>query len=273
MRPIRQNAAASLPQLRQSEGRHPARLKSEWPDGDEHSVVAINPSHCDEWLANQAARVGRSHYNAYIQLLRAVFDFAVRDRIVAENPAAHLKYLKREKPIRLTPSWEEFHAIVRDIRNQPFNADAEASADFVEFIGLTGLGQQKQAPSLGAMLIWSGSNHDLPPQDPHRIRYSHLSAGPTSAGRLNARRRGQTDGRVFESRTRRKRLAACRRLKLPHYTHRSFRRLFITRAIENGVDVKVIAEWQGHETEGSSFSTRIRTSTQRTRSDGVVDDN
>ena len=44
--------------------------------------------------------------------------------------------------------------------------------------------------------------------------------------------------------------AACRRLKLPAYSHRSFRRMFITRAIERGVDVKVIAEWQGHKDGG-----------------------
>ena len=44
--------------------------------------------------------------------------------------------------------------------------------------------------------------------------------------------------------------AACKRLSLPHYSHRSFRRMFVTRAIERGVDVKVIAEWQGHRDGG-----------------------
>jgi len=44
--------------------------------------------------------------------------------------------------------------------------------------------------------------------------------------------------------------AACERLTLPRYTHRSFRRMFIVRAIELGVDVKVIAEWQGHRDGG-----------------------
>jgi integrase len=44
--------------------------------------------------------------------------------------------------------------------------------------------------------------------------------------------------------------AACKRLKLPPYSHRSFRRMFITRAIELGVDVKVIAQWQGHKDGG-----------------------
>ena len=44
--------------------------------------------------------------------------------------------------------------------------------------------------------------------------------------------------------------AACKRLGLPAFSHRSFRRMFITRAIERGVDVKVIAEWQGHKDGG-----------------------
>ena len=43
---------------------------------------------------------------------------------------------------------------------------------------------------------------------------------------------------------------ACRRLGYPPFSQRSLRRLFITRAIERGVDVKVIAEWQGHKDGG-----------------------
>ncbi len=34
--------------------------------------------------------------------------------------------------------------------------------------------------------------------------------------------------------------SACNRLKFPRYSSRSFRRLFITTAIERGVDVKVV---------------------------------
>jgi integrase len=43
---------------------------------------------------------------------------------------------------------------------------------------------------------------------------------------------------------------ACRRLGLPPFSQRSLRRIFITRAIELGVDVKVIAQWQGHRDGG-----------------------
>ncbi|HEY4271535.1 MAG TPA: hypothetical protein VGM65_05995 [Candidatus Udaeobacter sp.] len=48
---------------------------------------------------------------------------------------------KREKPIRLTPTFEQFKAIIADVRSQVFNADAQDSADFLEFLGLAGLGQ------------------------------------------------------------------------------------------------------------------------------------
>jgi hypothetical protein len=41
---------------------------------------------------------------------------------------------------------------------------------------------------------------------------------------------------------------ACKRLGYPHFTQRSLRRMFITRAIEKGVDV--IAEWQNHKDGG-----------------------
>jgi integrase len=44
--------------------------------------------------------------------------------------------------------------------------------------------------------------------------------------------------------------AACKRLNLPGYTSRSFRRTFITSAIERGVDVNVVAQWQGHKDGG-----------------------
>jgi integrase len=57
--------------------------------------------------------------------------------------------------------------------------------------------------------------------------------------------------RIFKISDAKKALAgACRRLQFPPFSQRSLRRIFITRAIERGVDVKVIAEWQGHKDGG-----------------------
>jgi hypothetical protein len=116
------------------------RVTDEWPGGPHQLVGAIRYSDCQSWLARQASRVGKSHYNAYVQTLRELFDLAVRDRIVADNPAADIHYVTREKPLRESPSWEQFQNLVTDIREQKLNADSEASADFIEFLGLSGLG-------------------------------------------------------------------------------------------------------------------------------------
>lgn len=229
-----------------------ARIKSDWPQGPLTSLKAIKPSDCEKWLSIQAKRIGRSHYNAYLQLLRDIFRFAVRDGMLAENPAAHLKYLKRERPLRLTPTWEEFHAIVANIRAQVFNADAQSSADFVEFIGLSGLGRAE-----AAALTWD----DIDFEREQIITFRHKTRTGFAVPlfpqlrplleRLALRRSGEPNERVLSIRDAKKAIAgACRRLKLPPYSHRAFRRMFITRAIEKGIDVKVIAEWQGHRDGG-----------------------
>jgi hypothetical protein len=70
--------------------------------------------------------------NAHVQILKEVFATAVRDRIISHSPAAHLKYTKHQKPSRLTPTWEQFKAIVGNVRGQVFNADSQDSADFLE---------------------------------------------------------------------------------------------------------------------------------------------
>ena len=228
------------------------RIKSDWPQGKEQAVSAIKSSDCETWLARQAARVGRSHLNAYLQVLRALLQFAVRDHLIAENPAAHMRYRKREVPIRATPTWEEFRAIVTDIRKQVFNPDAYASADFVEFIGLSGLGQAEASALTWADIDFvhgqiitfrkkTGSGFTVP-------IFPQLQ---TLLERLRGQSRAASDDRVFAIRQARKAIAAaCGRLGYPKYTHRSLRRMFITRAIEKGVDVKVIAQWQGHKDGG-----------------------
>ena len=79
----------------------------------------------------------------------------VRDRIIPRSPAAHLRYAKRQKRIRATPSFEEFKAIVKTIRSQKYNGhDAQESADFVEFLGLAGLGKAEAAALRQSDIDW-----------------------------------------------------------------------------------------------------------------------
>src|SRR6266480_4971050 len=114
------------------------RIKSDWPTGKLTQVGKIKSSDVDLWLSRY--HFGSASRNLHISCVRELFNSAVRDRIITASPAAHLRSAKREKPIRLTPTFEQFKAIIADVRSQVFNADARDSADFLEFLGLAGLG-------------------------------------------------------------------------------------------------------------------------------------
>jgi integrase len=224
------------------------RIKNDWPTGKLTQVGKIKPRDVDLWLSRY--HFGSASRNLHISCIKEVFNLAVRDRIITFSPAAHLRSAKREKPIRLTPTFDQFKAIIADVRAQVFNADAQDSADFLEFLGLAGLGQA-EAGSL--------ARGDVDLAAEQIITYRHkTSAGfaipifPQVRRLLQGLCEGKAhNARVFKIADAKKALAgACRRLGYPPFTQRSLRRMFITRAIEHGVDVKVIAEWQGHKDGG-----------------------
>jgi integrase len=231
-----------------------ARIKEDWPAGSLGQVRKIKPSDCDLWLA-RCGRKSRNGFrassrNAHVQVLKEIFAVAIRDRIISESPAAHLKYIKREKPIRITPTWEQFKAIVANVRSQVFNADARDSADFLEFLGLAGLGQA-EAGSLrrgdvdfeaGRMITFrhkTSTGFVVPLFPQVRPLIERLCEGRANRDNL------------FKIANAKHALAnACKRLGFPPFSQRSLRRMFITRAIERGINVKAIAQWQGHRDGG-----------------------
>jgi integrase len=224
------------------------RLLRNWPTGPQTSVLKIRPSEVDVWLSG--FDFGAASRNLYISCVKEVFDLAMRDRIIPNSPAEHLRYSKREKPIRLTPTWEQFQAVIADVRNQQFNADAQDSADFLEFLGLAGLGQAEAAAL---------SREDIDFDAGRIITFRQKTATgfaipifPQVRSLLERLCEGKSNSdRIFKIRDAKKALiGACRRLGFHPFSQRTLRRMFITRAIEKGVDVKVIAEWQGHRDGG-----------------------
>jgi hypothetical protein len=64
-----------------------------------------------------------------LTVLRSALQLAVNDKIISEKPVGKkfgVKYRKRAKPIRLTPTFEQFKAIVTSIRAQRFNRERSA---------------------------------------------------------------------------------------------------------------------------------------------------
>src|SRR6266550_990435 len=227
-----------------------AKLRQTWFGCDSLPLRTITPSQVSAWLSKHYGSQSASYHNAALSVVRTALEMAVKDRIIAENPAVGLKYRKRSKPIRLTPTFEQFKAIVADIRAQRFNREAEQSGAFIEFLGLAGLGQAEAAAITRAHVYLAAGQITL-----YRCKTDTGFVIPIYP-QLRPLVEKLCDGkepneRLFSIGEARKALAnACRRLSYPQFTHRSLRRMFITRAIERGIDVKVISEWQGHPDGG-----------------------
>jgi len=226
------------------------KLKATWFGVETLPLRTIKPSQVTAWLSKHYGERSASYYNSALTVIRDALDMAVKDKIIIESPVSGLKYRKRNKPIRLTPTFEQFNQIVNDIRAQRFNADAQESGDFIEFLGLAGLGQAEAA---------SIKRSDVDLDTGHIIIYRHKTdtgfvipiypqLRPLVEKLCDGKKHSQ---RLFKIDQARKALTnACKRLDFSQFTHRSLRRMFIVRAIERGVDVKVIAEWQGHTDGG-----------------------
>jgi integrase len=226
------------------------RIKSDWPTGSLTQVGKIKPSDIRLWLARY--RFGPVARNHHLGLLKEILQSAIADGIIVSSPAAGIKPVKLEKPIRKTPTFDEFKAIVASIREQQYSDTAEESSDFVEFLGLAGLGNAEAAALTWGDIDWQRSTITT---FRHKTKAGFSIPIYPQVRPLLERRFAASNGasseKVFKVGKANKAIgSACVRLNLRAYSHRSFRRMFITRAIERGVDVKVIAEWQGHRDGG-----------------------
>ena len=236
------------------------KLKQTWFGIDTLPFRTVKPSQVRAWLTKHYGHLSAAAYNAALSVIRGAFGLAVTDKIIIESPAAGLTYRKRKRPIRPTPTFEQFKQIVADIRAQKFNREAQQSGDFVEFMGLAGLGQAEVAAI---------KRSDVDLDAGYFIAYRHktdtgfaVPIFPQLRPLLETLCAGKKPHeRIFPISQARKAIAnSCKRLGflrekddsrlVPHFTHRSLRRMFVTRAIEKGVDIKTIAEWQGHRDGG-----------------------
>jgi integrase len=176
--------------------------------------------------------------------------------MILVTPFADVKttWKKPQKPQRFVPTLDQFHAIVTDIRAQKFNADAEDSADFIEFIGLAGLGQAEVSSLTWGDVDWTKQEITVKrhktqarfqiPIYPHLIPFLE---------RLQQRQTPPIPAteKLFKIKDGKKALAgACARLQLRNFTQRNIRASLIRRLWQSGVDVKLIAKWQGHQDGG-----------------------
>jgi integrase len=228
------------------------RLLADWPKKSPRLLSKIRKGDCEQWIASYG-HLAPSTINTYISCASKFFELAVTDGAIARSPMDGITYRVRGKLTRLTPTAEQFEAIVNDLKSQPFNGHGAAeSADYVALSGLLGLGQaelsgiQRQHIDLDAETIKvfrrkTQQTFLIPiyPQAREIVerRLASLPANPET--------------RLLNFNNCRIALAgACKRLKFPHFEVRALRRYFITQALRRGVDVPTVASWQGHRDGG-----------------------
>jgi integrase len=165
-----------------------------------------------------------------------------------------IKYRRRPDLTRLTPTREEFDAIVADLRSQSSNGHgAEDTADFVALSGFLGLGQaelsgiERQHINLtpGTIEVFRRKTRQS-----FKIPI-YPEARPIIQRRLAAMPLEPRSRMLPHNNCKKGLAAACKRIGLPNFEPRSLRRFFITSALLVGVDIATVASWQGHKDRGA----------------------
>lgn len=233
------------------------RIKETFPETS-RSIHKIRPTECETFLAQYK---GQSRHRQALNVLREIFRQALADGMISKSAVEGLKQRKPSRPIRYTPSEHDFLRIVQSIREQRYSDTADETADFVEFMGLGGIGRKEASEVEWRHLDFKANRITL---FRHKTRTAFQTAMTRRLRSFLLRRYGMakkngkihdTD-KIFNIKTCKKALdSACKRLNLPRYTTRSFRRVFIKRAIQAGVHPKAIAQTQGHQDGGKLILT------------------
>ncbi len=238
-------------------------IKEKWPGGADTPIATVKASDVRLFMQAVGTGVGWSYFNFVLGVVKSCFIGALDDRALLEIPGERDRKrgkkddscwarMKISKPVRLTPTMDQFRAIVNSIRSQQFADTREETADFVEAQGCLGLGQAElvnlkwQAVDLknntiSVLRIKTNTPFEIPiyPQAKALIeRREKITGGGPDTPVFSIK-----DAKVAVS-------GACRRLKFPPFSQRGFRRMFVTTALENGVNVKTISALQGHQDGG-----------------------
>ncbi len=225
----------------------------------------IRHSDLAKWLADIApGKKGRT-YNRWRLFLRQLCESMEIEGTVEKSPFLDTKHKtkKGDHVVRNIPTEEQWQAILREIQHPSWEPNPKTrggqrpllnhdSTEFVAWMGSAGLGQAELAA-----LRWEDID-----EANNVIRYVRQKTGKPFTTRIypwlkplltqmKARRTGKLCGPVFAIRDAKKALtAACRRLNFPHFSQRNLRAMRIKRLWEAGMDIKIIAETQGHSDGG-----------------------
>lgn len=214
----------------------------------------ITRAACDRWVAARSPQIAPSTFNNERETLSLVFEYAIREGIILEDPSSHIRRRKLPKNELIIPSVDQFSVMIRTMRS--LDVRYRKAADLVELMAYSGM-RLGEATSIkwkdidfdkGKFTVTGGKSGTKNSE----VRVVPLfPALEAFLKRLKARVSHNPEGLISPIGNAKKAInKACELAALPHFNHHSMRHFFVSNAIEVGVDFKTIAAWVGHKDGG-----------------------
>lgn len=217
-------------------------------------ISAITKRHCEDWMADRGKNIAASTFNKDSLVLKSIFEYALRDGLILDNPAQVIKRRKVVGKEIIIPSREQFETLLDAIDKLDGRAgESKALVQLLAFSGMRlgeatrivwreiDLKKNQFTVSGGEIGTKNGETRIVPLFPRLKTFLQSVYDGSTR----------EPEERVISIESTKTALgSACRQAKLPHFTHYSLRHFFVSNAIEVGVDFKTIASWIGHKDGG-----------------------
>jgi integrase len=222
---------------------------------------------CDRWVKERGAALASETFVHELDVMKAVFEFALDRGLILSSPAKHIKRRKVVSKQIVVPSLEQFKQLVAAIRhadghkgNQEKTKDG---ADLVEFLAYSGarIGEVigKGDANEKRPLYWSDVNFE---RNTIFLPGTKTESAPRTIPmtknlrehllRMKMGNKPKPADKIISINSARKCLqTACENLELPQFTHHDFRHFFATTCIESGVDIPTVSRWLGHKDGGA----------------------
>jgi len=219
------------------------------------TVRSITTAQIEQWAAKRSREVAARTFNMELESLSLVMQYAVREGMILDNPAAGVQRMKLRHPKILIPGKDQFSKILDSLRNEPRSVE---SAYLVEFLGYSGcrLGEAVALTwgdvdfNKGTLTV-SGGEQGTKNREFRTVPLFPALRRLLQDLRANLDHEPSHSGKVFLILGARTSLSsASTELEFPHFTYHSLRHFFCSNAIEAGIDFKVIASWLGHKDGG-----------------------
>jgi integrase len=239
-----------------------------WPELKTAKPKDISKRDLEAWAKRFSGQYSAQRFNNSVDVLRRIFQIAVEQGALHQNPADFLEKMRiNQKHIEL-PSPEEFAAIVKSVRGSG-SGWSDPCADLIEFLAFTGCriteAKHVKWEDVKANGIWihggvTGTKNSESRFFPMNTRLEALINDLRANPRYRRTERGD-EYLLAVSECQKAIDSACQRLNakaidsglpsIKRFTHHDLRHWFATQVIQKKIDVPTIAKWLGHKDGGA----------------------